>query len=254
MITTVQENAVWPPSDQPLKGKDLIEFRRRFYLDINQMEAVFGITSRKAWYASVKEKADEPLDLSAAILMRFYVAFSDLIPFTGAESAEELRNRLNVSPAAFGLLSGRQEISVRQWDEDRDPLPVVRNLQRIAGTAMTMMEGKKAINYEGEEIMAGLLKAAVAEWQARNVTPESRRQSPVNYENPFVIELLGLLPPDRLVEAIGHEPGQALRWTIKQEREKRVQGKADRHKATSDDRSSLVAKRALGDMVSTVKF
>ncbi|MEK2631102.1 hypothetical protein AAAC12_35515 [Pseudomonas aeruginosa] len=61
MITTVQENAVWPPSDQPLKGKDLIEFRRRFYLDINQMEAVFGITSRKAWYASVKEKADEPL-------------------------------------------------------------------------------------------------------------------------------------------------------------------------------------------------
>lgn len=79
--------------------------------------------------------------------------------------------------------------------------------------------------------------------------PKSRElREPVRYRAP------GPAAPDRLVEAIGHEPGQALRRTIKQEREKRVQGKADRHKATSDDRSSLVAKRALGDMVSTVKF
>jgi len=258
MITKIHENLVWPPTDRPIVGNDLVEFRRRFHLDINQMEAVFGITSRKAWYASIKEKANDPLDLSAAILMRFYVAFPLLIPFTSTESAEGLRGRLNVSPAAFGLLSGRQEISVRQWDDDRDPLPVVRNLQRVASMALTMMEGQRPIAYEGDEIMAGLFSAAVAEWRVRGETPESRRQSAVDFDNQFVIELLGLLPPDRLVDAVGAEPGQSLRKTIKQEREKRLAtaktGKPDRHKATEADRTGQLAKRSLGNMFEVVKM
>lgn len=120
---------IWPPADEPIRGRHLLEFRQRFSLNLNAMEAMFGIASREAWYKLIDAKqADKELDKTTAILLRFYAKHPDRIPYI--IDIVEVMRAIGMDGPDFALLLGRKEISGRGWTTGTQPLPVVRNLAR----------------------------------------------------------------------------------------------------------------------------
>ncbi len=120
---------IWPPADEPIRGRHLMEFRQRYSLNLNAMEAMFGIASREAWYKLVdKRNADKDLDKTTAILLRYYARHPDRIPYI--TDIIEVMKAIGMDGPDFALLLGRKEISGRGWTTGTQPLPVVRNLAR----------------------------------------------------------------------------------------------------------------------------
>lgn len=128
----------WPPQDRPIVGADLEEFRQRFGLDLNQIESIFGIASRGAWYRITRKQADQPLkDKTLAILLRFYAQHPDLIPVPDLD-VREVWQKLGLEAGDFAQLIGRQTISGRDWAKGTKPLPVVLEISKILNKAGSM--------------------------------------------------------------------------------------------------------------------
>lgn len=194
---------VWPPLDRPIIGQDVKEFLKRHRLDINLMESLFAIPSRKAWYeltADKAGKAERPVSIPMAILLRLFSAYPDLIPFYDHDSAEDLRENLNLSPAAFGMLTGRQEISVRQWSPEREPHKVVMRLLWLIRKAMSFMRGHR-VEYDGAEMLADIVRFGFLEWTLRGETPSQRRNDWAASNLALFREVLSIVPHRALERA-----------------------------------------------------
>lgn len=184
---------VWPPQDRPIQGQDLKEFLRRHRLDINLMESLFAIPSRKAWYSLTTEKAEMPVSIPMATLLRLFSVYPELIPFYEHDSAEDLREKLNLSPAAFGMLTGRQEISVRQWSPEREPHKVVARLLWLIRKAMSIESGYR-VEYDGAEMLADIVRFGFLEWTLRGETPSQRRHDWATSNLGLFREVLSIVP------------------------------------------------------------
>ncbi len=191
---------VWPLQDRPIIGQDVKEFLKRNRLDINLMESLFAIPSRKAWYDLVGPKADQPVGIPMAILLRLFSAYPELIPFYDHDSAEDLRESLNLSPAAFGMLTGRQEISVRQWSPEREPHKVVMRLLWLIRKAMSLMRGHR-LEYDGAEMLADIVRFGFLEWTLRGETPSQRRNDWAASNLALFREVLSIVPHRALERA-----------------------------------------------------
>lgn len=184
---------IWPPQDRSIIGHDVKEFLKRYRLDINLMESLFAIPSRKAWYELTGGKAELPVGIPTAILLRVFSAYPDLIPFYEHDSAEDLREKLNLSPAAFGMLTGRQEISVRQWSPEREPHKVVTRLLWLIRKSMSLMKGVR-VEYDGAEMLADIVRFGFLEWSLRGETPSQRRNDWASSNRALFREVLSIVP------------------------------------------------------------
>jgi len=250
---------VWPPQDRAVTGDDVHEFLDRFRLDINLMEAVFAIPSRRAWYQLAKEP-NKPVNIAQAILIRFFSVYPHLLPFYSEESAEQLRERLNLSPAAFGLLVGRQEISVRQWSEEREPHKVVGHLLYLIRRCLTLIEGNDPV-LNGEEMLADIVRFSFLEWTLRGESPSQRRSEGPATNIALFREVLNLVPHNSLARATeGFDLGdEAIKPKLSTSK---APAKADelavtaeeRRIATQSVRDRRKAGRALKDIAPTFKL
>jgi DNA-binding transcriptional regulator YiaG len=254
-MSNVQQSAVWPPEDRPITGHDVQEFLQRFHLDINLMEAVFAIPSRRAWYDLTK-KPDEVVNIPKAVLVRFFAKYPDVLPFYSKESAEELRNRLNLSPAAFGLLVGRQEISVRQWSEDREPHKVVANLLWLVRKSLDLIDGTAPV-LNGEEMLADLVRFSFLEWTLRGDTPSQRMTDAESTNKALFAEVLSLVPQNSLPRAMqGFDLGDLIK-VVKKDEVPGFDGEVtadDRHRATRAVRQRRTAESSLNSMGESFKL
>jgi hypothetical protein len=265
--------SVWPPEDRPVTGHDVKEFLRRFRLDINLMEAVFAIPSRKSWYELTKDEAcHEPVGIPKAILLRFFAAYPEFIPFYTVDSAEDLREKLNLSPAAFGLLTGRQEISVRQWSPEREPHKVVSRLLWLIRKSINLMNGVR-VQQDGQAMLADLVRFSFLEWSLRGETPSQRRTefaatnislfrevlsivpsggmeratSGLNIpEDAFLMEVVPLAPAKRGRKPKEKPPVMDI-TPVEMDLDSQVTAD-DRHRATRSVRTTRVAQKSMGDM------
>lgn len=268
---------VWPPLDRPIVGQDVKEFLKRHRLDINLMESLFAIPSRKAWYELTTTKAELSVSIPMAILLRLFSAYPELIPFYDHDSAEDLRENLNLSPAAFGMLTGRQEISVRQWSPEREPHKVVMRLLWLIRKAMSFMRGHR-VEYDGAEMMADIVRYGFLEWTLRGETPSQRRNDWAASNLALFREVLSIVPHRALERAssgvtmqdssplVDPAPLPAPRRsrTAKAAKPESAEGAAlpidmnvtpdDRHRATRGVREVRVAQRSLTDMSQVFKI
>lgn len=262
----LQQTLIWPAIDRPVVGRDLKEFRYRFQLDLNKMEASFGIPSRRAWYhltsAEPREEdglipEDQEINISAAIFLRFLARNPRYIPLLMQCSAEELRGRLGLSPGGYGLLTGRQEITVRQWTEDREPHKVVCNILCVVEELLNKLQNKMPHD-DPEATLADLINCALTEWIARKDSPESRSNGAlISPSHPYAMELLNLLTPRTQPIAIGAKVTQELQRSLAAARGQ-IGGKGskdgkgvtarERRQATQQVRQRRVAAKALDRM------
>ncbi|WP_455233547.1 hypothetical protein [Geopseudomonas aromaticivorans] len=254
----------WPPIDRPILGADLEEFRKRGHLFLTQMELAFGIPSRKAWYQQIsttlvegeeKPRSELPVTLPIGMLLRFYAIHPEYLPMWLDVSAEDMRERMGLSPAGFGLATGRQEISVRQWGADRDPHRVVVNLLWIIKTMLDRIEGVFTAE-QAENDLADLVNCILREWRVRGETPESRRKSgALSPLHPQVIELMLLLTERTYAAGLGEEVTDDLRQVLADARQARLHQPADgsvtrseRKQATKRVRQRRTAQKAVKSM------
>lgn len=253
-----ESSAPWPPEDRPVTGGDVQEFLERFHLDINLMEAVFAIPSRRSWYDMTVKKADEVVNVPKAVLVRFYSAYPELMPFYTTETAEELRGRLNLSPAAFGLLVGRQEISVRQWSAEREPHKVVIHLLWLIRQSLNIIDGNLPV-LNGEEMLADLVRFSFLEWSLRKETPSQRRTDTASTNAMLFNEVLSLVPQASLARATrGFDLSSVLKpapQAAKNDSSSNVSVSPDeRHRATQSVRERRVANQSLTKMGESFKL
>lgn len=267
---------VWPPQDRPIIGQDVKEFLKRHRLDINLMESLFAIPSRKAWYELTTNKAELPVSIPMAILLRLFSAYPELIPFYDHDSAEDLRENLNLSPAAFGMLTGRQEISVRQWSPEREPHKVVMRLLWLIRKAMSFMRGHR-IEYDGAEMLADIVRFGFLEWTLRGETPSQRRNDWSASNMALFREVLSIVPHRALERASSgatHQdsllidpaptPAPRRKRVAKTAQPENTESAAlpidmpvtpeDRHRATRGVRGVRTAQRSLADMSQVFKI
>ena len=254
----------WPPIDRPILGADLEEFRKRGHLFLTQMELAFGIPSRKAWYQQIsttlvegeeRPRSELPVTLPIGMLLRFYVIHPEYLPMWLNTSAEAMRERMGLSPAAFGLVTGRQEISVRQWASDRGPHRVVVNLLWIIKTLLDRIDGVYTAE-QAENDLADLVNCILREWKVRGESPESRRKSgALSPLHPQVIELMMLLTERTYEAGLGEEVTDELRQVLAEARQARLERPADgsvsrveRKQATKTVRQRRIAQNAVKGM------
>jgi len=263
ILDSAHGSAVWPAMDRPVLGKDLDDFRKRFRLDLNKMETSFGIPSRRAWYQLTSSEPDEngdipenqPVTISVAIFLRFLARNPHYIPLLMKSTAEELRDRMGLSPAAFGLLTGRQEISVRQWTDKREPHKVVCNILCIVEDLLDQMEGKVPPE-DAESTLADLINCALVEWMIRGETPESRRKTgKITPAHPQAVELLMLLTPRTQPISLGTKVTRNLQKVLADARAAKDAKSADggvtpqeRRKATKGVRQRRLANKMITSM------
>jgi DNA-binding transcriptional regulator YiaG len=253
-------SAPWPPEDRAVTGGDVQEFLNRYHLDINLMEAVFSIPSRRSWYDMTTKQADVPVNIPKAVLVRFFSAYPQMLPFYTTETAEELRERLNLSPAAFGLLVGRQEISVRQWSAEREPHKVVVHLLWLIRKSLNIIDNAEPV-LNGEEMLADLVRFSFLEWTLRGETPSQRRTDTASTNAMLFSEVLSLVPQNSLARATKGFDLSGVMKALPPSPDSKSEGHGDlvvspeeRHRATKSVRERRKANASLEQMGGTFKI
>lgn len=167
---------------------------------------------------------------------------------------------MNLSPAAFGLLVGRQEISVRQWSAEREPHKVVVHLLWLIRKSLNIIDNAEPV-LNGEEMLADLVRFSFLEWTLRGETPSQRRTDTASTNAMLFSEVLSLVPQNSLARATKGFDLSGVMKALPPSPDSKSEGHGDlavspeeRHRATKSVRERRKANASLEQMGGTFKI
>lgn len=107
------------PSDRPLMGKDVAQWRQTMNLSSADICWLLALPSSK-WGVMIKQNQDQPIHHEMELLIRIWDANKHLIPLPEKVSVSRLKESLGLSSADIGLLLGREEVSGTRWVKNEE--------------------------------------------------------------------------------------------------------------------------------------
>jgi hypothetical protein len=151
---------------------------------------------------------------------------------------------------------GRQEISVRQWSEEREPHKVVAHLLWLVRKSLNLMDGSDPV-FNGEEMLADLVRFSFLEWSLRGDTPSQRRTDAEATNKALFAEVLSLVPQGSLPRATrGFDLEGQIQIPSKNQKTgaEGTVSATERHIATRSVRERRTAERTLNTMGGSFKL
>jgi hypothetical protein len=102
------------PSDRPLTGEDLSNWRRFKQLSSSDMCWLLGTPSSK-WGEMTNKNKTSVVNPDVEILMRVWDTYPATIPLPPKITATELRETMDIQMRELGLLLGKEDIAGHRW-------------------------------------------------------------------------------------------------------------------------------------------
>lgn len=159
----------WPPEDQPVCGKHLAEFRDRHDYSVAYLTGIFGLASAQAFYRIVNEPERPVPDIAIAILIRFYSAHPERLPYRSV-TPHDLAASLKITTEALAVSLGRVPLVGQQWESgaEKKPMAPARNLMYEIAVSDERLESL-------ERVVENLEKKGGRVVSARNLAKEIRK-------------------------------------------------------------------------------